>query len=332
MTFLNKPPINQSDSRQPVVWVVDSAYTGEMNARIGVAERLGYRYEVIPLPNGHAKAYQRQLWSRCPSAHNDGCRIPLIILSGTGEDTVCEIADLRALFLDRLLNVYLASILPDEPHPRLFDYDLIASPQLAGANVVTTLGVPHKVTQHSLKQAFAEHSAFFSELPRPVIGLLVGGNTRYCLGFDESYARSLARRVSQIVTSVRGFVIVSNSRRTPADALATLLREIAHLDYLFVDWQHSDDMLYQALLAHCDLFITTGDSLSMCSEVSFTGKPLLVDLQDNTTEIYHRQIIGKLLDHGAARLLSDRFDPWTYVPPDPTGAVAEAIKVRLSEG
>lgn len=33
---------------KPLVWVVDTAYTGELHARIGLAERLGYGYQLIP--------------------------------------------------------------------------------------------------------------------------------------------------------------------------------------------------------------------------------------------------------------------------------------------
>jgi mitochondrial fission protein ELM1 len=64
----------------------------------------------------------------------------------------------------------------------------------------------------------------------------------------------------------------------------------------------------------------------MCSEAAFTGKPLLVDISIEATECYHREIIGKLINYGAARLLSDHYEPWTYLPPDPTHAVAEAIQ------
>jgi mitochondrial fission protein ELM1 len=254
-----------------------------------------------------------------------------LVISGTGEETTSDIADLRAVFEDRLLNIYLASILPDDVHPRLFEYDLIASPQLTGANIVTTIGVPHKVTRSALTTALRQHAGFFARLPRPLIALLVGGNTRYCQGFDEAHAIALARRVSRIAKSVGGSVLVSNSRRTPENALSALLGQLTDLNPVFCDWQQTGQDFYHALLAHCDVFIATGDSLSMCSEVAYTGRPLLIDLSDDATEIYHRNIVGKLLDYGAARLLTERFEPWTYLPPDPTGAVAEAVSIRLTQ-
>ena len=313
----------------PLVWIVDSAYTGELNARLGVAERLGYGYETIPLPNGDAGAYARLLANRYGHACRGGEPRPLILLSGTGEDTTGPIADLKGVFQGRLLNVYLASILPDELDLRLQEYDVVASPQLSGANVVTTVGVVHRMTDRLLDQAFHRHRDLFAGLARPLVGLLVGGNTRYCFGFTEGYARGLGRRVASIVASLKGSLVVTNSRRTPKEALAALLDEVADLDCRFFDWQQTGPDFYPALLAHGDVFVATGDSVSMCSEASHTGKPLLVDMNDCATEIYHRHIIGTLIAYGAAKPLSDTFQPWTYIPPDPTGAVVAAIHERL---
>jgi uncharacterized protein len=324
---------HRNDPREaiaPQVWIIDTAYTGERNARIGVAERLGYPYEFVPPPESPGTGYALAHWHRYASASHRG-RKPLIVLSGTGEETISPVADLGACFRDRLLNVFLASILPEMPDPRLHDYDLVASPQLAGNDIVTTVGVPHRITDAALEAAFREHHELFSGLTRPILGVLVGGNTRYCKGFDEAYAIRLGRRVARIARSVNGRIVVTNSRRTPDDALAALLRELADLGCLFIDWQHGSGTRYPAILAACDFFVATGDSLSMCSEVSFTGKPVLIALDDDATESFHREIIGKLIRSGAARVLGEHYAPWRYQAPDPTGVVAAAIRTRMAE-
>lgn len=318
--LLNHPP--------PLVWVVDSAYTGELHARIGVAEHLGFGYDIIPMPNGDDSIYSQNLKAKY-NRQSNGCAPSLVVISGTGEETTAAIADLRQIFHDRLLNVYLASILPDIRHPRLGEYDLIASPQLDGENVITLTGVPHTLTQARLVEASKQHTAFFKSLPKPIIGLLVGGNTRYCNGFDEGHAQRLANRITKIASALDACIVVTNSRRTPENALTALLQGLAGLPHYFFDWQKSGTDFYHALLAHADLFIVTGDSLSMCSEAAFTGKPLLVDLCTKATECYHREIVGRLIDHGAARLLTDQFQPWTYPPPDPAKAVASAILQKI---
>ncbi|GAB6141285.1 mitochondrial fission ELM1 family protein [Methylosoma difficile] len=313
--------------KKPLVWVVDSTYTGELHARIGLAERLGYGYECIPLPNGDNTRYQQNLQNRY--AQTDGSP-PLLVISGTGEETTAEIADLRAVFDGRLFNVYLASILPEQRHPRLADYDLVASPQLSGDNIITLTGVPHLLTHQSLENAAQQHASYFKHLPKPMIALLVGGNTRYCQGFTVEHAQQLAQRVVGISTQLSAYVMVTNSRRTPPEALDALLVGLADVPHQFFDWQQAPGDFYHALLANADVFIVTGDSLSMCSEAAFTGKPLLVDLSESATECFHREIVGRLLEYGAAKLLSEPFTPWRYTPPDPTGALADAIRQRLA--
>ncbi|MGD0959461.1 MAG: ELM1/GtrOC1 family putative glycosyltransferase [Methylomonas sp.] len=316
---------NQQKPAQPLVWVIDSAYTGEINARIGVAERLGYPYHIITMPNGDAQGYQRMLKERYAHQSN-GSQPKLVVISGTGEETTAEIADLKLLFEDNLLNVYLASILPDECHPRLSDYDLIASTQLIGANIVNLVCVPHHLTPELLETGYQLHEDFFKTLPKPIIGLLIGGNTRYCDGFNEEHATGLAQRVANLAKPLGGCLVISNSRRTPEPALQVLLDNLQGLNYHFFDWRQIEKNFYHAILAHADLFIVTGDSLSMCAEASFTGKPLLVDLSNDATESYHREIVGNLIYYGAAKFLTDRYAPWTYMPPDPTGTVAFAIQ------
>jgi len=313
----------------PLVWVVDSAYTGELNARIGLAERLGYAYEVIPIPSDNTRDYQQRLKNHYVRS-TQGDEEKLLIISGTGEETTAEIADLKTLFEDCLI-IYLASILPDTPHPRLSEYDLVASPQYIGSNFIPLISVLHNLTPHLLSNAYQLHEDYFNSLPKPIIGLLLGGNTRYCDGFNEAHVFKLAQRIAGVVNSIGGYLVITNSRRTPESALAAFLDHLAGLSYFFFDWHRKEKSFYHALLAHADLFIVTGDSLSMCSEAAFTGKPVLVDLSVDATETYHRELVGKLIDYGAAKLLTDEYQSWSYLPLDQTGDVAKVIKNRLGE-
>ena len=320
---LNKP------ATDPLVWVVDSTYTGELNARIGLAERLGYAYEIIPLPGKDPQGYQHML-TELYTHQAQGCEPQLLVISGTGEETTSEIADLKSLFHDRLFNIYLASILPDEHHPRLMEYDLIASPQLVGTGIVSLVSVAHRLTQALLADAYRQHQDYFNQLPKPIIGLFLGGNTRYCDGFNEDHAKGLAQRVCNIAIPMGGCLVVSNSRRTPVQAQAALLDALKDLNYYFFDWQQTELSLYHALLAHADLFIVTGDSLSMCSEASFTGKPVLIDISKEATEGFHRDIVAKLIDFGAAKRLTGSFEPWASVATDPTQTIVDAIRHRIA--
>ncbi len=311
-----------------LVWVLDSHYTGELHARIGLVEHLGLAYEIIPLPHDDVKGYQDMLREKYDAL---GQALPLVIISGTGEETTAEIADLRQVFGERLFAVYLASILPEQPHPRLSEYDLIASTQLTGHNIVTLLGVPHRLSHENLQAAGQKHADYFRTLPRPITAFLVGGNTRYCAGFTASHARQLARRIAPIIARQGGSLLITNSRRTPPTSLCVLLTELDNLNPRFFDWHNTPLDFYYAILAYTDLFIVTGDSLSMCSEAAFTGKPILVDLSKEATECFHREILGRLVDYGAAKPISNEFEYWTYEPIDPTHLAANAVKDRFQK-
>ncbi|MCF7988110.1 MAG: mitochondrial fission ELM1 family protein [Methylovulum sp.] len=313
---------------KPVVWVVESAYTGELHARIGLAKRLGFGYELIPIPSGTIENYAKSLQHKF-SDEVQGCSA-LLIITGTGEETTAEIADLRFFFDERLFTLFLASILPDDLPPRLNEYDLIASPQLVGDNIITLTGVPHTLCRAHLAKAYWQHARYFQALPKPIIGLLIGGNTRYCNGFNEAHANQFAARVATIAATLEACLVISNSRRTPATAFSALLAGLSGVEYHAFDWQDTPLDFYHGLLAHADMFIVTGDSLSMCSEAAFTGKPVLVDLSEQATEPCHREIIGKLIEYGAAKPLTAHYQPWDYVPPDPTGTIAQAVLAKLN--
>ena len=61
---------------------------------------------------------------------------------------------------------------------------------------------------------------------------------------------------------------------------------------------------YYGFLAHGDLVVVTGDSVSICSEVCSTGKPLLIyapkDITQKKHDIFHKLLIKK----GIAKYLS----------------------------
>lgn len=327
MLTSDQTELTYTATSKPVVWIVESAYTGELHARIGLAKRLGFGYQLIPTPSGTIENYAKSLQDKFSDAIQ-ACSA-LLIITGTGEEITAEIADLRFFFDERLFTIFLASILPDELPQRLNEYNLIASPQLIGDNIITLTGVPHKLCREHLTNAYWQHASYFQVLPKPIIGLLIGGNTRYCDGFNERHASQFAARVAEIAKISMSCLVISNSRRTPPEAFSALLAGLSGMEYHAFDWQDTPLDFYYGLLAHADMFIVTGDSLSMCSEAAFTGKPVLVDLSEQATEPCHREIIGKLIEYGAVKPLTSHYQPWSYIPPDPTDTIARAVLAKL---
>lgn len=129
----------------------------------------------------------------------------------------------------------------------------------------------------AVAKAREEWAPNLASLPRPLIAVLVGGQTKP-FRFDAEVARDLMRRSQALAEAEGGGTLyVTTSRRTPkpvADALAAALPANARL-YL---WRPDGggENPYFGLLAHADRFIVTGDSASMMVEVARLGRPLLI--------------------------------------------------------
>ena len=120
-----------------------------------------------------------------------------------------------------------------------------------------------------LAEAAARWEPRFAALPRPWIGILVGGEARpYRL--DPGAAARLAAAANRIAGGAGGSLLVATSPRTPAAAAATLEGALA-APHLFHRWQAGADNPYPAILALADRFLVSGDSASMLAEACAAG-------------------------------------------------------------
>lgn len=103
-------------------------------------------------------------------------------------------------------------------------------------------------------------------LPRPLIAVLIGGPTRPHR-FDASVAASLLRRCESLRQRTGGTLYLSTSRRTPAEVVAELQTRLPAGALLYRWGDPDSENPYLGLLALADLFVVTGDSISMMVEV-----------------------------------------------------------------
>ncbi|OUU23336.1 MAG: hypothetical protein CBC13_05640 [Planctomycetia bacterium TMED53] len=302
------------------ILILESEYTGEINARLGVSEWLGAEMTRVSL--SEAQLVIEGTSDPAPYQNHD------ILIGGTGEDT----SSLGLKLADQVgspMTVFLASILPDDLDPDILRYDLIVAPphsQLSGDRVLTILGVPHKFRPSPLTKNTC------SEPPK--LALLLGGNTRYCDGFTPEYASRLGDRLLRQADLWNGKFTITNSRRTPVESLIALRKILSNVEEEFIDWTESGSEGYQNILDNSDIIFCTGDSLSMCCEAAITGKPLLVTCDEEALEIYHADTIRRLVAAGHAHIFNS---PVVKLPQpvqilDPTKEVglkiSELLKAR----
>ena len=187
------------------------------------------------------------------------------------------------------------------PQRHLELFDLVIAPsqfRVPSAPNVMPLAYPLvRIDEAALARAKQDWGARLTGLPKPLFVLLIGGPQRV-LRFDSGLALDLLDRTARLARARSGSLYVSTSRRTPPDIVAALAEAIpanAH----FHRWSpEAQENPYLGLLAHGDVFVVTGDSISMLVEVAGLGRPLAIYRQPPPSNLWRRglQFVGRAID------------------------------------
>lgn len=210
------------------------------------------------------------------------------------------------------------------PHAPRAAFDLIVAPRhdrIAGPNVLSITGSPHRVTSERLADARARFAALTDPLPRPRVALLVGGRSKVH-DLSDARARTLAAGLRQAVRESGGALMTTFSRRTPDSARRILTEALADLPGFI--WDGQGDNPYFGMLAAADLVLVTEDSANMTTEAAATGRPVLILPMDGGSAKFER-LKTELIDRGVARAFEGRLDLFAATPLDETRRAAEAI-------
>lgn len=311
-----------------VAWVLSNGIVGMDNQSFGLAEALDLdciKKRIVPaapwkyLPPG--------LWLsplKFLGEGSDALQPPWPdVVIGTGRLNVAVAVAIKRASGGRTLNIRIQN-----PQVDLRQFDLIVAPQhdhCRGGNVLETLGAVNRVTQARLDCAAQQFAPQFADLPRPLIGVLLGGtNKRYVI--DAAFAEALADKLILALEQQGGSVLITPSRRTDAAAVAVLRERLAQ--HSTVIWDGKGENPYFAYLALADYLVVTADSVNMASEASFTGKPVFVaglTGGKGKFEDFHRSLQAR----GCTRPFTGELTHWHYEPLDETRRVANEIKHRL---
>lgn len=125
-----------------------------------------------------------------------------------------------------------------------------------------------------LERAAERWRAQFSDLPRPWIAVLVGGNSS-SYRLDAVTAQRLAERANALADETGGSLLVTTSPRTPQQAIRVLRETLREPSYFYA-WKRGDgdNNPYDGFMALADRFLVTADSASLPAEACATGRPV----------------------------------------------------------
>jgi mitochondrial fission protein ELM1 len=208
-------------------------------------------------------------------------------------------------------------------------FDMVVPPghdQVEGKNVYSTVGALHKITPEKLKSAAGLFSERFAGQPRPLVSVLIGGNSK-SYKLTPEIAVKIASELKNLADQGYGMV-VTFSRRTGAENEALIRKGLEGMP-VFI-WDGKGENPYLGMLALADYILVTSDSASMITEASATGKPIMIiDLAGGSKKFdaFH----ATMRDEGIIRTYRGELQNWTYRPLDETGRIAAIVYQKLCQ-
>jgi len=336
--------------RNKIIWVLSDDQPGNYLQAIGLAEKL---IENCPATSPHIiqiKKIHYNFFAKLPNLLNIGglmaiihsSKTPLLNLLPSDQKPSIIISAGRktapiAAFLKNYYQAFAIQIM--NPNWNLSKFDVVILPSHDKANqsknIIRMIGSLTRVSDELLVAEYQKFSDTFGGIDSPKIALLVGGSSKKGK-FSTKIAKNLGDLISDIAKKMNGNLLILNSRRTGAK-ITEILDQNLHCNQskIFFKWKSFDwQNPYFAVLQAADFIIATGDSISMCSEICSTGKPVYIFNHREICSAKHLKFHQDLFDQGFARKLDEKIKILENYSPKKlveTARIAHKIIENLSQ-
>lgn len=315
------------------IWLLTQGAVGLQNQAIGLAEHIGWPYELKRVNLTKPWRWLPGHW--VPQAHTrltgDSDHLtapwPDLVIS-CGRLGAAAALSVKRASGGRVFSVHIQN--PQLPHHLV---DLILPPRhdaLSGPNVIPTRGALHHVTREKMDVAVAEQMMSHPDLAtirgqRPIIGVLIGGSNATATLTPEK-SRQLISALIEAAAEQRAQLWITASRRTGTANIQAMQSVLAATDHWF--WDNEGPNPYMAILGSADYLVVTGDSVSMVSEAASTGKPVYTldfDGYSGRLNLFHQA----LREEGVTRSFTGKLESWTYPVINDTPEVASIVRAQF---
>jgi mitochondrial fission protein ELM1 len=317
----------------PRVWLLTHDAVGLRNQAIGLAEHIGWPFE-LKLVN------LRKPWRWLPGHWIPQAQTKLTAdstaLAAPWPDLIISCGRLGAavaLGVKRASQGSTFTVHIQNPQIPLHLVDMIAPPRhdgLKGKNVLPTRGALHHVSPQKIVDAVHIQHTLHPELKnikghRPIIGVLIGGSNATATLTPEK-SRALMTQIKATADVHHAHLWMTASRRTGAGNIAAMQAALINTTHWF--WNNEGENPYHAILGMADYLIVTGDSVSMVSEAASTGKPVYTidfDGYSGRLKDFHQM----LREEGVTRPFEGVLEHWLYEPVNDTPKIAALIRSQF---
>lgn len=324
----------QKKHKDPKIWVLVDDRVGTANQAIDLAEELGVGFEIqrieynffVNLPNFLLSLFPIYIKKAILTQLKQKKLPDLIISSGRRPAAL-------ALYLKKLSEGKTKVIQIMRPNLKPQDFEMIILPQhdsfnYALPNVVRILGALTNVNRKIVK-TLDEFKNKYPEVDK-FIAVIIGGSTKnYTLTLDA--AKQLESILATVANNHSLPLFISFSRRTPNN-VKKYFREKFIWPHIIYDPADQGFNPYPAMLDQAEYVVATTDSISICSEVVGTGKPVYVFCPDDFKLKKHNFFVQQLVDLGIVKRLDSTasyLDKYDYDPLSEVKKVADIIKNKI---
>lgn len=291
------------NTHPPSIWVLRDDRAGHNAQSHGLAHRFGVPYSIKPIEyNRFARLPNRLIGSslRGLTEASKAQVVPpwpkLVIAAGRRIVPVAQY--IKKQSPDTIL---LQLMWPGHVAP----FDLIIVPKHdhppEDPRIITTVGALHAVTDSILEMEAEKLEAICATLPRPIVLVLIGGNSKHGT-FERSDIERLLD-LSELLTGGTGSLFISTSRRSPS-FVESICKARITCPYHLYKWGSKEANPYPGMLKLADAIVVTGDSISMSSEACYSGKPVYLFNPLSLESDKHRHFQNSLLGDGYAKALT----------------------------
>jgi len=267
----------------PNVWVMAHHKPGHTSQSIGLAEALGWPYQVKALPFTTMGYLVRRGMEIAGLGRSGGNGPVCQTLGPPWPDVVIATGWLptrTVRWFRRQTNCTIPLVLQGRKNGRSSGIgDILVTCTHFGLPLhprqIETILPPHPMTTKRLACEAERRPDLFGSAPHPHIVLLVGGPSRQ-YQLNEKTAWRMGKEVQAFAAAAGGSVFAITSRRTGSQATNALQDGLGPSGHLY-EWRaHDSDNPYVSYLALADVLVVTGESESMLAESSATDKPLYI--------------------------------------------------------
>ncbi|MDA7705067.1 mitochondrial fission ELM1 family protein [Rickettsiales bacterium] len=318
-----------------IIWALTDDRAGNNSQTIGLAQSLSQNYQIkqisynkiANLPNFLTLSYLAGINSDLKKALISAKSPDIIIATGR------KLARI-AIFLKKYhKNSFLIQIM--NPNLNFNQFDAVILPHHDKnhpyKNIIRSFGSLTKINHNKLKLEKKKFDNILNNITKPKIALLIGGSSKK-KKFTHNNAQNLREICNNIANNMGANLLILDSRRTDKFIIPEFENNL-NCNYQIFRYNKTPNP-YLAILEDADYIIATGDSISMCSEISSLNKAIYIYAEESFCSKKHLKFHQNLFKNNYAKRLDNSITILENYPRnilDETNRISKIIHRNISK-